>query len=191
MAKHVHSRTSHHRGFTITELLVVVIILGVIAAVVTPGIQSADPEKVDLAAAKVAEAIRFARSEAMRTGDVHAVRVQHASEIITVEKTNLTVEPVVAESVLYHPVTRQSYTFDVGADSATSGAEIFNSQDVFQYASLGRRQRLLFDAQGIPIFMKPIAAETYHLTNGHVRLKLGERQVTVVVHPYTGRVTVQ
>jgi prepilin-type N-terminal cleavage/methylation domain-containing protein len=191
MAKHVRTVTPRQLGFTITELLVVVIILGVLAAVVTPGIQSADPEKLDLAASQVAEALRFARSEAMRTGDVHAVRIQQANETITVEKTNVAIEPVDAESILYHPVTKQSYTFDVSAESATSGVEVQNPIDVFHYVGVGRRKRVLFDAQGMPIYMKPIAGETYHLTNGDVRLKLGERQLTVVVHPYTGRVTIQ
>ena len=191
MAKHVHNRTSRHRGFTIVELLVVVIILGVLAAVVTPGLQSADPEKVSLAASQVAEALRFARSEAMRTGNIHSVRVQHDNETITVEKTNLAIEPVNAESILYHPVTKQSYTFDVSAGSATRGVEVNDNLDVFQYAGLGRRQRVLFDALGVPIFMKPIAGETYHLTNGHIKLGLDDRQVSVFVQPYTGRVTVQ
>jgi len=191
MAKYVHNRTSRQRGFTLTELLVVVIILGVIAAVVAPGIQSADPAKVDLAATKVAEAIRFARSEAMRTGDVHAVRIQHGQEEVTVEKTNLTIEPVNAELVLYHPVTRQPYGFDLDTDSATSGVVIANTTDVFDYAGLGRRRRLLFDAQGVPIYMKPIAGETYHLTDATIRLAMGNFERVVRIDTYTGRVTIQ
>jgi len=178
-------------GFTLTELLVVVIILGTIAAVVTPALRSGDPNKVDLAATQVAEALRFARSEAMRTGQVHAVRVQHGQEIIQVEKTDLTVQPVAAENVVYHPVTRQLYNFDVSVDASTNGVSIANTADVFQYLGLGRRKRVLFDAQGIPIFMRPIAGETYHLIDGQIRLQLEDYQVTVVVHPYTGRVTIQ
>jgi len=179
------------QGFTLTELLVVVIILGTLAAVVTPGLRSGDPNKVDLAAARVAEALRFARSEAIRTGQVHAVLVQQDQERVQVEKTDLTVQPVAAEAVLYHPVTRQLYDFDVSAESSTLGVSISNNPDVFHYLALGRRRRVLFDAQGKPVFMRPIAGETYHLNDGQIRLKLADYEVTVQVHPYTGRVTIQ
>ena len=179
------------QGFTLTELLVVVIILGMLAAVVSPALRSGDPNKVDLAATQLAETLRFARSEAMRTGQVHSVEVRRGDEAFTAEKTDLTVEPAGVESVLRHPVTMQLYDVDLDDSRAVAGVDISNSQDAFYYAGLGRQTRVMFDAQGMPIYIKPIAGETYHLTSGNIRLKLGEHEVTVSVQKFTGRVTIQ
>ncbi|MFW2403864.1 MAG: pilus assembly FimT family protein [Gammaproteobacteria bacterium] len=191
MAQHVHGEPTRQRGFTITELLVVVIILGVLAAVVAPGIRSGSPDRVDLAAAEAAEAIRFARSEALRTGNVHGVFVEHNQNRVTVEKTDLSEEPVDGESVLYHPVTRQPYTFDLDDDKLMSGVTIGNTSDVFNYWFLGPRRRLLFDAQGLPVYMKPIAGETYHLMPASIIFELDGYERRVSIESYTGRVTIQ
>jgi prepilin-type N-terminal cleavage/methylation domain-containing protein len=182
--------TARCQGVTITELLVVVIILGILAAVAAPGLRSADPAKLDLAATQIAEAIRFARSEAMRTGSVHGVLVDAAQDSVLVEKTDLTQQPVVTEAILYHPLTRQSYVFDLDDRAATSAIDI-PAPDPFDYFGLGRRSRVLFDANGVPVFMRPIAGETYHLTDGQVILSDGVGQRIVRVDSYTGRVSIQ
>lgn len=179
------------RGFTVTELLVVVIIVGLLAVVATPALRSADPNKVDLAATQLAEALRFARSEAMRTGQVHSVQVRQNEEDFAAEKTDLSFEPAGAEFILRHPVTKQLFEQDFDDPGPVLGVDISNSQDAFHYAGLGRRQRLMFDANGQPIYIKPIAGETYHLTSANIKLKLGDRQLQVRVAPYTGRVTIQ
>lgn len=191
MAMHVQIATIRSRGFTITELLVVVIIIGLLAVVATPALRSSDPAKLDLAATRLAEALRFARSEAMRTGQVHSVQVRHNDEAFAAEKTDLSAEPAGAEFILRHPVTKQLYELDLDTWPPVAGVLIINPLKAFHYQGLGRRQRLMFDAQGLPIYIKPIAGETYHLTAGEIRLRVGDRQVGVTVEPYTGRVTIQ
>lgn len=179
------------QGFTVTELLVVVIIIGLLAVVATPALRSTDPNKVDLAAAQLAEALRFARSEAMRTGQVHSVRIRKGDNAFAAEKTDLSVEPAIAEFVLRHPVTKQLIERDLDDPGPISGVQLSGNEDPFDYAGLGKRERLMFDANGQPIYMKPTAGETYHLTSGNISLKLGDRQLQVRVAPYTGRVTIQ
>lgn len=179
------------QGVSLAELLVVATILGIIATVAIPTFQSSDPHKLDLAATQVAEAIRFAQSEALRTGEVHRVRVLHATEEIEVDKTDLTTQPVSAEYLLRHPVTKQLYDFNLNTATVTAGVEITNTQDTFDFSGLGRRKGLLFSAQGVPIFLRPLSGETYHLDEGRIFLGYGPHQRTVQVDPYSGRVTIQ
>lgn len=179
------------RGFTLTELLVVVIILGVVAAVVTPGLRSADPQKADLAATYVAEAIRFARSESMRTGEVYGVTISQDSQQVRVRRYDITADPVKPLETLYHPVDKQLLDFDFDTLSSTAGARISNTQDVFNYSGLGRRRTVLFDLQGTPIWIVGSGPKTWALTTGSVELSLDGYQTSVQVAPYTGRVTIQ
>ena len=133
MSTHAKLPVSRCRGVTLTELLVVIIILGLLAAVAAPGLRSADPAKLDLAATQIATAIRFARSEAMRTGQVHSVLVKHQTEEINADKTDLTTQPPSAEYLLHHPISRQLYEFNLNTASVTVGVEITNTQNAFDF----------------------------------------------------------
>jgi prepilin-type N-terminal cleavage/methylation domain-containing protein len=55
------------RGFTLLETLIVAALIGILALVVVP-VLSQDPARPDVAAAEVGNALRFAISEANRTG---------------------------------------------------------------------------------------------------------------------------
>ena len=56
------------RGFTLLETLVVLVLIGIVALAAVPLLSSQDPTKLDVAAAEVGNALRFAISEAERTG---------------------------------------------------------------------------------------------------------------------------
>lgn len=179
------------QGYSATELLVVTIIIGIIAAAAVPKFSASDLYKLDLAATRVAEAIRFARSESMRTGLVHGVTISQTSQQVTVSEYDLTSDPVSPTVTLRHPLTKQLYDFDFDNDPTTLGVLISNGTDVFDYTGLGLRKTLLFNANGVPVWVEAAGPTTYNLTTGTVELSTGGVQRDVQVAPYTGRVTIQ
>src|SRR6266699_3591448 len=56
------------RGFTLLETLVVVVLIGIVALAAVPLLSSQNPTKLDVAAAEVGNALRFAISEVERIG---------------------------------------------------------------------------------------------------------------------------
>lgn len=56
------------RGFTLVEALIVVALIGIVAMATVPVLRSSAPGKLDAAAVEVGNALRFALSEADRTG---------------------------------------------------------------------------------------------------------------------------
>ena len=178
-------------GYTLTELIVVVTILGIIAAIAVPDMSSASDEKLRLAAEEVASAIRFARSEALRTGEGHGLTVSQVTQQVTVKKYDLTTAPISTLYTLTHPIDKQPYDFNVNTKSGTRGVTISNAQDVFNYTGLGGRRSLIFDANGTPKWIVGAGPTTYLLSDGNIELSYGSRRRVVSVAPITGRVTVQ
>ncbi len=178
------------RGYSLLELLAVVIILGIAASVAIPDISTTDPNKLDLAAEEVAQAIRFARSESLRTGEIHGVQISQNTQRVVAYKADLSTSPVSMEAILYHPVSKQRLDYDVDTGTMTSGVSITNTQDPFLYAT-GRRKNLLFDDTGLPIWIVNSTSTTYVLQDGTVQLSYGGDKRTVRVAQITGRVTVQ
>ena len=178
-------------GLSLLELTIVIAILGVIALVVIPDISSTDPYKLELAAEQIAQAIRFARSEAMRTGEHHGVTINQVTQQITVIKWDLTTDPVTLKSIPYHPLTKQGFEFELSGLSLAPGVVISNSDDIFLYTGIGRRRSLIFDPQGVPVWVVGTDDSSYLLQEGVVQLSTGQAQRKIAVAPVTGRVTIQ
>lgn len=178
-------------GYTLLELVIVVSVIAIIAAIAVPGVSSNSDAKLQLAAENVADAIRFARSEALRTGEGHGLTVSQATQQVTVEKYDLTTAPISALETLIHPVDKQPYDFNINTRTTTQGVVISNTQDAFNYTGLGGRRSLIFDATGTPKWIVGSGPTTYLLSDGDIELSYRGQQRVVNVAPITGRVTVQ
>ncbi len=179
------------QGYTLIELVVVVAILAVIAAVAVPNMRLGSDTKLRLAAEQVADAIRFARSEAIRTGEGHGFTVSQVTQEVTVEKYDISSSPIIALGTLTHPVDKQPYDFNVNTSNATAGVSIGNSVDAFDYGPQGRRKSVIFDANGTPVWVEGSDPTRHLLQDGTIELSYGGGQLDVSVTPITGRVTVQ
>jgi len=183
-------RARQERGYTLLELIIVVSVLALIAAIAVPSF-SGSGERLELAAADVANAIRFARSETLRTGEAHGLTISQVTQQVTVKKYDLSTAPISEVAILAHPVTKQPYDFNVNKGSTTRGVTISNTDDVFNYTGLGGRRSLIFDAHGTPKWIVGSGPTTYLLSDGSIELSHGNQQRLVDVAPITGRVTIR
>jgi len=174
------------RGYSLLELLAVVIILGVAAAVAIPDISTTNPNKLDLAAEEVAQAIRFARSESLRTGQPHGFRQQSSAKRIRVFRHDTSATPWVPIYDIYHPTSKQLYDIELDTQSFAS-ADSVSRTPTFR-GICNKTGNIYFDAAGIPRCADP---ETVLLEQFDVTLTLGNHIRVVTLNGITGRVTVQ
>ncbi len=176
----------YSRGVTLAEILVVLAILGMAAVVAIPSLSGTDPHALDLAAQQFAEALRYARSEAIRTAEPRGVRIQAGQRRIRVFRPDAPALPATPVYDIHHPVTRQLHDIDLDTHPFASADSVSRSA-IFQ-GSCDAPSYIYFDAQGIPWCWDPV---TVLLQRQDVTLTLGSATRTVTLDGITGRVTVQ
>lgn len=174
------------RGFSLYELLFVVAIIGLFATVMTPSKSPGESVKLALAASEIADAMRFARSEALRSGVAHGVRAQSASRRIRVFRMDMATSPATLVYDVYHPVNKKIYARDLAqAPFDFSGSMLQTA--VFR-GTCDAPEDIYFDAGGIPWCADP---EDVLVENLVITLTLGLETRSVTLQGINGRVTVQ
>lgn len=173
-------------GYTLVEILIVVALLGIVAAVAVPNFSSVDPQPLDLAAEEIANAMRFARSEAMRRGAPIGFRQQSSQQRIRVFRADTGTSPWTLNYDVYHPHSKHLY--DIELDShAFAAADSVSPNRVYR-GTCNTPGRVYFDSNGTPWCADP---ETVLLEQFDVTLTLGSHSRVVTLHGISGRVTVQ
>lgn len=185
---------NQQRGLHLIELLIIIAILGMTAVVALPHLAATDPARLDLAAQEVADALRFARAEALRTGLPHGALVDHDASQATykdlaVYRVDTAASPFGIAALSYHPVDKQAYDRALGGGAQGSGIRLDSASAPFAFDTIAGQQHLHFDASGVPVLYRNGVAK--RLLSGAVTLGNGREQRTVSVAPVTGRVTVQ
>jgi len=173
-------------GVTLVELLVVISILGVVAMVAIPDFRSGDPHRLDLAAEEFAQAMRFARSEAIRTGEPRGFREASTKKRIRVFRADTTTSPWTESFDVYHPVSKQLYDVDLDEHPFARAGNMSHNR-VYR-GTCNTPRKVHFDNAGVPRCLDPatVLLERYDIT-----LTLGPHTRVVTLDGITGRVRVQ
>lgn len=176
-------KAQKERGYSLVELLIVVAILTLIAAIATPAFTNNNEATLEQAATEVASAIRFAHSEAMRTGVPHGVYAKQSIQQIRIYR--LPAGTPIYD--VYDPLTKQLYdlNFSTGGSGVTIDRVYFKFENFFS-----PRDYLGFSGgTGLPKYND--SGTIRMLQIAYVRLDHNGIQKRIDISPMTGRVTVQ
>ncbi|MGD9169627.1 MAG: hypothetical protein PVI97_06150 [Candidatus Thiodiazotropha sp.] len=183
------------KGVSLVELTIVVAILGITALAMIPGYSATDTTKLDLAVNRVAEALRYARSESMRSGAIHGVLfdiddTDSSAKDIHAFKADLTISPFGNAGTLFHPLSKQTYDLWLDKGGFSKNVKFLNTANPFSFQGVDQSQKhIFFTAQGIPVYVHEGVLSRF--TSGDIQLAYGGQNRAVSIQPTTGRVVLQ
>ena len=157
------NRRSERFGYTLVEIIVVMVILAIAAAVVIPMAMDSAGTQAMAAARMVAADLQYAQSAAITFQMPITMTFTTSNETYTLTDPNGT--------TLTHPVQRSAYAIGFASQSGMNRVQIVS-------ASFGSGQSVTFDEMGAPD------------SPGTVRLQAGPYIYDITVAAATGRVTV-
>jgi len=151
-------------GFTLIEILVVIVILGLLAAVVIPSVANTGQMQVHSAAAMLTSDIQYAQSLAISSQRPVTISFSPSGDYYTVHWSN-------ESDPLEHPIRKKAYVVNFRTEHGFERVELVS-------ASFGGTTDVMFDELGAPD------------NAGSVVLRAGATVYTVSVASATGKVTV-
>ena len=177
---------SRNAGFTLPELMAIVSIMAVLALAATLGSGPERAHHLDRAASEVAEAIRFARSEALRTGDAYGVSFETSAERVRVLRADRGTSPPTLVYDVPHPLNKHPYA--VPLSRTTSRPELGFTVELTFTDACDRAEVVVFDGDSVARCSDPV---TTPLETGTLRIALESVERLVRLEAVTGRVTIQ
>jgi prepilin-type N-terminal cleavage/methylation domain-containing protein len=161
------------RGFTLIEILSVVVILGIASAIIVPQLSSRDDLRCAAAARALMGDLLYAQSRAIAQGQMQYVQFGSS--------TYQVMDSMSPANIITNPVTQTPYTVTVGTGPLTHvtiGTANFDNNVV-----------VAFDAMGVP-YSWSSAAGPVALSSGTVVFKAGTNTKTITVSPYSGQIKI-
>lgn len=170
-------------GFTLTEMLIAVVILGIAASALIPDSTPREDLRLGVALGEVENALVFARGEALRTAQPHGVRFRTTLDKVEVFRLDLSGPSPVEVYDVRHPLDKKPYDIDLDDFPYTAGA---TASANFRYEISGTPSlAVAFDARGEPVAANDLDPA---IQDGVVTVVLGPRSRTVTVEQLTGRI---
>ena len=160
-----YGRRSSNGGFTVIELLIVVVILAIAALTAIPMMSSASSLQIRSAANLMMADLEYAKSMAITRGQNYSVVFDAGADSYQIEDQNNT--------VISHPVKKGfNYVVSFPNDSRLNRVDVTN-------VDFNSTQRVQFDCLGSPD------------NGGTVSLQAGNNTATITVEPVTGFISSQ
>ena len=152
-------------GFTLIEVMIVLVILGIIAAIAVPMYTSAASVQLSVAADMIASDLEYAKSMAISTGKTYQVVFDTAAESYSIKDN--------AGNKIDHPVhIGIKYDVSFASDSRLNKVDIVST-------TFGASATIKFDYLGSPD------------NGGTVLLRAEGNPMTVIIESVTGYITIQ
>ncbi len=178
------------RGFTLLETLVVAVLIGIVALAAVPLLSSQNPTKLDVAAAEVGNALRFAFSEVGRIGGCVWVDGSVSGHLRVYSSAGCATS---GWGVVSDPLTKRA--LDVDASGPAFSGQVSMAAKFFVYGTAYPQlliygpgivgpgtQLYVYDGASPPNPVGPLQA------GSGVVLTLGQQSVTVALNETTGLV---
>jgi len=171
----------HPRGFTLVEILVVVVILGLASAMIIPQIGSRDDLKVAAAARLIIADLTYAQNRAIATQAMQYVAFDTGSTPQTYAIRNSTT----SSDYVTDPITHGNFIRTISTGGTPGLADVTIDVAGTGFDTL---QTLAFDSLGQPY---AVGASTDVMNVGAIKLTCGQQSLTITIEPYTGEMSVQ
>ena len=178
------------RGFTLVEILTVVLILGIASAIIAPQIGSRGDLKARAAARVLVSDLIYAQNVAIAQQKWMYVKFDAAGETYQVMDA---AGPSGADHVVTNPVLKEPFIVKLGPAGNSRMSDVRIDSAVFNGVDTAYRPMftVAFDELGTPFVYSYDLNNTDELLDGTVVFKSGAFTTTVTIERYTGEIKVE